>query len=152
MASRLVVCRLSFSQVVPKHSVALFSKGAIHADLAGRFCRLAQVPVSEDDGHSKYLCKICKNRFTSLVAKLQSFSSMAKPVGSPRQLTPSCRKRVRDTSGVGVSPHTAQGRQRSKRPAASKVLFPELELEQENVIDKQCEHKNESTKQNKLRM
>ena len=130
-----VVCRLCCSEVVSKHSVALFSKDAVKADLAGRFSSLAQVPVSEDDSHSKYLCRTCKNRFTALEAKLQSFRSMAKSVSSPRQLTPSCRKRVKDTSGVGVSPHTAQVRPRSKRPAAGRVLFPE----QENVPRKQSE-------------
>ena len=49
-----------------------------------------------------------QNKFTALEAVLQSFRSMAKSVCIPRQLAPSCRKRVKDTSGVGVSPHAPE--------------------------------------------
>ena len=75
------------------------------------------------------VCRLCcfevvskQNRFTALDAMLQSFRSMAKSVCSPRQLAPSCRKRVKDTSGVGVSPHTAQVRPSSEWPTAGRVV------------------------------
>ena len=60
----------------------------------------------------------CKGRFVSLEAKLDAFRAMAKAVASPIQRILACRKRVEDTSGGLVSPHTAHASPWSKRSTA----------------------------------
>ena len=122
-----VLCRLCSTETERTHSVSLFSKDSVQKDLPGRLSRLAQVPVGEEDGLSGYLCRKCKGKFVSLEAKLDAFRAMAKAVASPRQRIPACRKRVKDTSGGLVSPHTAHARPRSKRSTSSRVLFPDKE-------------------------
>ncbi len=137
MASKLVVCRLCCAEVIRTHSVSLFSPLSIKSDLPGRLSRLAEVPVDPDDGLSKYLCRLCREKLT----KLEEFRAKAHSCyrSSPRQAEPSSRKRVKSTSGAaGVSPHTAQSRPRAKRPVANRVLFLDKESPRGKQIQYTC--------------
>ena len=72
------VCRLCCSSSSSTRCSALFSKEAIQRDLPGRLSNLLQLPVSDSDGLSSYLCRGCMGKFTTVESKLESFRSMAK--------------------------------------------------------------------------
>ena len=72
------VCRLCCSSSSSTRCSALFSKEAIQRDLPGRLSNLLQLPVSDSDGLSSYLCRSCMGKFTTVESKLESFRSMAK--------------------------------------------------------------------------
>ena len=116
------------------HSLALFSESSAKLNIPGRLSRPAQVPVKEADGFSKYLCRSCKTRFLSLEGKLQELRAQLQSSCSPVQVAPHSRKRIKDTGGQEVSPHTKETRPKSKRPVASRVLFPG----QENLLVQEC--------------
>ena len=131
------ICRLCLSEVRRNHCTALFSKESLKDDLPARLSGLLLVDLSQDDQLSPYICRKCKSNFQSLESKLKAFRLIARvsqervlsasTAGSPQQVSrsPMCLKRVKDTSGIGVSPHTAQARPQSKRPA-SRRLFSDL--------------------------
>ena len=72
------VCHLCCSSSSSTRCSALFSKEAIQRDLPGRLSNLLQLPVSDSDGLSSYLCRSCMGKFTTVESKLESFRSMAK--------------------------------------------------------------------------
>ena len=126
------VCRLCCSSSSSTRCSALFSKEAIQRDLPGRLSNLLQLPVSDSDGLSSYLCRTCMSKFTTVESKLESFRSMAKagyekgrqesqvPISSfcgsnPPLASTAARKRTKDTSGLEASPHTARLGQLAKR-------------------------------------
>ena len=129
--------RFCLSEVRRNHCTAFFSKESLKDDLPARFSGLLLVDLSQDDQLSPYICRKCKSNFQSLESKLESFRCIAKvsqerllsasTASSPQQVSrsPVCRKRVKDTSGTGVSPLTAQARPQSKLPA-SRRLFSDL--------------------------
>ena len=74
--------------------------------------------MAPNDGFSKFICRPCNRKFLSAesfraLAKASydksrvSLSSSSSPKSSQVQVT---RKRPKDTSGVGASPHTNQSR------------------------------------------
>ena len=128
--------RFCLSEVRRNHCTALFSKESLKNDLSARFSVLLLVDLSQDGQLSPYICRIkCKSNFQSLESKLETFRCIAKvsqerllSASTPQQVSrsPVCRKRVKDTSGILlVSPHTAQARPQSKRPACRR-LFSDL--------------------------
>ena len=135
-------CRICCSFVSSTHCIALFSKDSKTSGLAERLSRVTDVPVvPKDHGLSQHICRPCNRKFQaaeSLTALARASYEKSKPsrpltgvIGSPksspsRPLTSvagspksSCvmapRKRSKDTSGVGVSPHTHQARPTAKR-------------------------------------
>ena len=126
--------RFCLSEVRRNHCTALFSKESLKDDLPAPFSGLLLVDLS--DQLSPYICRKCKFNFLSLESKLarESFRCIAKvsqerllsasTASSPQQVSrsPVCRKKVKDTNGNGVSPHTAQARPQSKRPASRRIF------------------------------
>ena len=78
--------------------------------------------LSQDDQLSPYICRKCKSNFQLLESKLELFRCIhvakvsqerllsASTASSPQQVSrsPVCQKRVKDSSGTGVSesPHS----------------------------------------------
>ena len=54
------VCRFCGNTVLPKLSVALFTKDGLDRDLPGS---VVDLPVSGEDGLSPYLCRPCMRKF-----------------------------------------------------------------------------------------
>ena len=113
-----------------------------------------QLPVSDSDGLSSYLCRGCMSKFNTVESKLESFRSLAKagyekgrqesqgPTASfcginPPLASPAARKRTKDTSGLEASPHTAQARPLANRFTVGvpgrRLAFPRRE---------NCKHTN----------
>ncbi len=94
--------------------------------LAERLSKVTDVPFTPNDGLSKHICRPCNRKFVSaesfrILAKAsyeKNRASLLRPLtrvtGSPKSIS-SSRKRPKDTSGVGVSPHTHQVRPTAKR-------------------------------------
>lgn len=135
-------CRFCGEVVSSKHSVGLFTPQANFDNLAARLGLLLQLPVSANDGLSKFTCRLCRGSLENLEAKLAAKRSAVRAVyqragyvtGVARislaQIPPnqgsSTLKRPKDTSGgPGVSPATAKARPPSKRPTVSRTLFPQ---------------------------
>ena len=140
MATReTALCRIC-STSLTKQSISLFSRECIASDsgLAERLSRVIDVPVIANDGLSQHICRPCNRKFVSaesfrVLAKAsyeknrtslakasyeKNRTSLPRPLtgvtGSPKS-THASRKRSKDTSGVGVSPHTQQVRPTAKR-------------------------------------
>ena len=129
------VCRFCGNTVLPKLSIALFTKDGLDRDLPGRISRVVDLPVSREDDLSPYLCRPCMRKFQAA----ETFRSMAKssyekqgydkpppPLHSP--VVRGSRKRMKDTSGFEASPHTAQARPLHKRSTLAvsgrRLAFP----------------------------
>ena len=116
------ICRLCCNIVTSTRCSALFSKESVQRCLPDRLGKLLELPISECDGLSSYICRACTNKFQSLESKLKAFRSMAKcgfeqgrnkaSICSPMV---SGRKRTKDTSGLEASPHTVHARPLAKR-------------------------------------
>ena len=120
-------CRLCSNAVAPMVSVALFSRESQRAEIPGRLSRVLDLPITESDGLSKYICRPCKRKFIAA----ESFRAMARSAYDKRvfadsqtpEAHPTCpeaqpsgtRKRPKSTSGVDVSPTTSQARPAAKR-------------------------------------
>ena len=147
-------CRICCSFVSSTHCIALFSKDSKTSGLAERLSRVTDVPDVPKDGLSQHICRPCNRKFQaaeSLRALARASyeksrasrpltgvtgspkSSPSRPLtsvaGSPkssRVMAP--RKRSKDTSGVGVSPHTHQARPTAKRQtigaSGRRLCFP----------------------------
>ena len=112
-----VLCRICSNFVDCKHSISLFSRECLASGLAERLSKVTDVPVTPNDGLSQHICRPCNRKFISaesfrILAKAsyeKNRTSLPRPLtgvtGSPKS-TRSSRKRSKDTSGVGVSPHT----------------------------------------------
>ncbi len=129
MALQMVLCRFCSTSLDGTHTCALFSKDALAKSLPERFSNLVQLPVSESDGLSPYSCRKCVGRLNSVLVFTKEMRYLAQSsyneagclpssssTGSPTARVNS-RKRTKDTSGQGTSPHTTQA-----RPAAKRVL------------------------------
>ena len=121
--------------MLPKLSIALFTKDGLDKDLPGMISRVVDLPVSREDGLSPYLCRPCMRKFQAA----ETFRSMAKssyekqgynkpapPLHSP--VVYGYRKRTKDTSGFEASPHTTQARPLAKRSTLAvggkRLAFP----------------------------
>ena len=122
------VCRFCGNTVLPKLSVALFTKDGLDRDLPGRISSVVDLPVSIEDGLSPYLCRPCMRKFQAAekfrsIAKSsyekQGYNKPAPPLHSP--VVHGSRKRTKDTSGLEASPHTAQARPLAKRSTLAVV-------------------------------
>ena len=115
-------CRICCSFVSSTHCIALFSRECKRSGLAERLSRVIDAP---NDGVSQYICRPCNRKFLSaesfrVLAKTsydKSRGALPRPssVGSPKSSEVAPRKRSKDTSGVGVSPHTRTARPSAKR-------------------------------------
>ena len=110
-------CRICSNTLTRKHSIALFSRHSLASGFADRLSRVADVSVAADDGQSRFICRSCKQKFLSA----ESFRTTAKENyqknNGPLELLLSDmgRKRTKDTSGPGASPHTSHCRPVVKR-------------------------------------
>eukprot|EP00731_Ephydatia_muelleri_P029160 Em0020g804a len=95
----------------------LFSSVSLASGLADRLSRVVDAPVAADDGQSRFICRSCKIKFMAA----ESFRTIAKETyqknnGSLKfNLSGTGRKRTKNTSGPGASPHTNQCRPVAKR-------------------------------------
>lgn len=99
----------------------------MRSGLAERLSIVMDVPVSQNDGLSQYICRPCNRKFLAaeslrVLAKASYdkcravlSGSRSVHVGSPKSSKVAPRKRSKDTSGVGVSPHTHSARPSAKR-------------------------------------
>ena len=115
------LCRICSRSVISKHSVALFSRSGV----AERLSRVINSPVVAISGHSEYICRPCNRKFLAA----EAFIVLAKSSNEKQQLpsitsghpsavvtgTTTPRKRAKDTSGAGASPHTQVCRPAPKR-------------------------------------
>ena len=124
-------CRICSSVVGHSHCIALFSGDSVKCNLVSRMTKLLEVPISQEDKLSNYVCRSRKGRFLTLENKVESMHTLAKssyqayypPDQQPS--TESSRKRTKDTSGDGASPSTMNACPASKRGVGrSKTLFP----------------------------
>ncbi len=127
MASKKVnnICRFCNSAVAPNHCTQLFSTKSLSMNLPVRLSTLLQLPVNVDDGPN-HCCRPCTQSFFTAekfiaTAKL-TFESRhvvadcnTSPVSSVKSTSHSGRKRLKDTSGTGVSPSTLLSQPSSKR-------------------------------------
>ena len=67
-------CRICSNAVTPTHSIMLFSSVSLASGLADRLSKVVDVLVAADDGQSRFICRSCKNKFTSA----ESFRTTAK--------------------------------------------------------------------------
>ena len=100
--------------------MSLFSATGIQQRWASRIESLLDVPVSNRDGLSGYICQKCKIRLVSLekaAADLNAFKQLANCSRSALERVRGPLKRPKCTSSdTGVSPDTARDRPRSKLP------------------------------------
>ena len=115
-------CRICSNAVTRTHSIALFSRESLASGLADRLSRVVDVPVAADDGQSRFICRTCKKKFLSA----ESFRTTAKETYQKNNgslelfLSGTGRKRTKDTSDPGASPHTSQCRPVAKRLTAER--------------------------------
>ena len=121
------LCRICSRSVISKHSVALFSRFqfSLFSGVAERLSRVINSPVVAISGHSEYICRPCNRKFLAA----EAFIVLAKSSNEKQQLpsitsghlsavvtgTTTPRKRAKDTSGAGASPHTQVCRPAPKR-------------------------------------
>ncbi len=135
-------CRICCSFLSSSHCIAVFPDPKRYSsDLAKRLSRVIEVPITPKDGLSQHICRPCNRKFLSaesfrVLAKAsyeKSRAPLPRPLtgvtGSPtstRVVAP--RKRSKDTSGVGVSPHTHLARPSAKRQTVGatgrRLCFP----------------------------
>ena len=120
-------CRVCCSFMSSTHCIAVFSRESMRSGLAERLSVVLDVPVVPNDGLSKYICRPCNRKFLAaeslrVLAKAsydKCRAVQARPpsvhVGSPKSSKVAPRKRSKDTSGIGVSPHTHRARPPAKR-------------------------------------
>ena len=108
--------------MLPKLSIALFTKDGHDRDLPGGISSVVDLPVSREDGLFPYLCRPCMRKFQAAekfrsIARSsyekQGYNKPAPSLHSP--VVYGSRKRTKDTSGLEASPHTAQARPLAKR-------------------------------------
>ena len=117
-------CRICCCSVSATHRVALFSRESLEARVAERLNKVIKVPVVQSDCVSNYMCRSCNKKF--LMA--ESFMELAMTTYTKTRVSPdlelsrsnitqiqSTRKRSKETSGDGASPHTHQVRPITKR-------------------------------------
>ena len=123
-------CRICSAVVERSHCISLFSADSVKCNLAIRMTKLLEIPISQEDKLSNFVCRSCKARFLTVENKLDSMRTLAKssyqayypPVEQPSS---TCTKRTKDTSGDNASPSTVKARPASKRGVGrSKTLFP----------------------------
>ena len=127
MASKKVnICRFCDSAVAPNHSTKFFSTKFMSMNLPVRLSTLLQLPVNVDDGPN-HSCRPCMQSFLTeekfIVTAKQTFESrrvfadrITFQVSSVKSTSHNGRKRIKDTSGTGVSlPSTHLSQLSSKR-------------------------------------
>ena len=116
------VCRFCGNTVLPKLSIALFTKDGLDRDLPGRISSDVDLPVSREDGLSPYLCRPCMRKFQA-AEKFRSIAKSSYEKQGYNKPSPSCGvwQRTKDTSGLEASPHTAQARPLAKRSTLAVV-------------------------------
>ena len=136
VAMDLRTCRFCADQVPSKHTVGLFTNQAALINLTTRFSTLLQLPVSSNDGLSKYCCRHCRDSLVNLERKLTDTRNRVRVVYQHAGIVTNTTmevpkrdlgtlKRAKDTSGgPGVSPATAKARPPCKKTAVSRTLFP----------------------------
>ncbi len=125
MALLMASCRFCTTSLDVKKRCSLFSKDAVVQKLPDRFSSFVQLPVSETDGLSLYCCRKCLGTLHRVEKTTEEMRSLAKSsysnasrfssVTSSPTAREHSRKRVKDTSGHGASPHTTQARPAAKR-------------------------------------
>ena len=117
-----VSCRICCRFSLNKHSISLFPRVHNSSDVANRISRVINCPVAADDGMSHYICRPCNRKFLAaetfiMLAKASYAKSITLAPTSELRLTPvnTPVKRSKDTSGLGVSPHTEVSRPAAKR-------------------------------------
>ena len=107
-------CRFCRSFFPPNKTVLLITNIAVQKNWPSRITQLLEVPVERQQQFSNYMCITCSSKTESLeraVKELQGFRVMAR-CSYDRVQGP--LKRVKQTSGVGVSPDTTRVRPQSK--------------------------------------
>ena len=105
----------------------LFTPAGIRDRWACRLTEVLEVPTSRGDGLPAQICSSCSIKIRTIEDALQCLKNM---VASIKKTTECFRgqsatmKRVKDTSGLEVSPHTARSRPAAKRatPLAPRQL------------------------------
>ncbi len=132
-STTMATCRFCFTFLDVRHRYSLFNARVSSNDLPVRFRKLLQLPVEEGDGLSAYYCRKCVSRLCSVEKTLEEmimislarssyskagYSETSHPaIANSPIARENSRKRVKDTSGKTVSPHTTQA-----RPKAINVL------------------------------
>ncbi len=121
----MATCGFCFTFLDAKHRYSLFNARVPSKDLPVRFSKLLQLPVEEGDGLSAYYCRKCVSRLWSVEKTLEEMISLARSsyskagysetIANSPIARENSRKRVKDTSGETVSPHTTQARPKAKR-------------------------------------
>ena len=119
------LCRLCSETVKANRCYHLFGRNNSKYDWPSRITALLDIPVSDKDGFSLYVCHMCTRRIQYLEnasADLKAFRDLAH--SSLRHMqSRGPMKRTRVTAGeVGVSPDTAKVRPSSKL-ARKKLSF-----------------------------
>ena len=123
-------CRICSKVVEAKHSLALFSQDAVKDGFPDRLSRVINLPVRENDGLPKHICRPCNRRLTAA----ESFIHLARSSYEKEEfwsdntsssntvtvegsgLPDVNRKRPKNTSSsIDASPHTVQARPAAKR-------------------------------------
>ena len=111
---KTICCRFCRSLIPPNKTVHLFTNIAVQKNWPSRITQLLEVPVERQQQFSNYMCITCSSKIERLeraVKELQAFRVMAR-CSYDRVQGP--LKRVKQTSGVGVSPDTTRARPQSK--------------------------------------
>ncbi len=123
-----ITCRFCCTYLDAKHTYSLFNARVSSKNLPVRFSKLLQLPVEEVDGLSAYYCRKCVFRLCSVEKTQEDMRSLARSsyskagysetshqaIASSPTARENSRKRVKDTSGERVSPHTTQARPKAK--------------------------------------
>ena len=105
-------CRVCSSFMSSTHCIAVFFRDSMRSGLAERLSVVLDVPVTPNDGLSKYICRPCNRKFLAaeslrVLAKAtynKCRAVQARPssvhAGSPKssKVAPSLRKRSKDSN------------------------------------------------------
>ena len=72
-------CRICSNVVDAKHSLALFSRDAVKDGFPDRVSTVINLPVTENDGLPKHMCRPCNRRLTNRTRSLQTVRDGCKP-------------------------------------------------------------------------
>ena len=131
-------CRICSHVIDTKHAQALFSRDAVKDGFPDRISTIINLPVTENDGLPKHMCRPCNRRLTAAESFIHLARSSYEKQGFWSGKTSSSntvtvegsglpdvnRKRPKNTSSsIDASPHTVQA-----RPAAKRVTLQRRRL------------------------
>ena len=111
---KTICCRFCRSLVPPNTTMHLFTNIAVQKNWPSHITKLLEVTVERQQQFSNYTCFTCSSKIEILERALKELQAFRVMTRCSYDRVQGLLKRVKQTSGVGVSPDTTRARPQSK--------------------------------------